>query len=256
MESIADHGYHISISGTAADELFTGYYDHYSMYLYEVRNESHTYSTSLSAWNEHISPIVRNPYLKDPMVFIKRPSERRHIYLDSERFGSYLRVNFCEGFNEKKYCEDLLRNRMLNELFHEVVPVILHEDDINSMYFSIENRSPFLDRELFDFCNKIPSRFLMKNGFNKAVLRDAMSDIVPEKIVKNRKKVGFNAPIHSFLDVKDHDVNNFILDGGMVFEHIKKDEIEKILSKEYLTNSESKFLFNFLCTKIFLEIFG
>ena len=41
---------------------------------------------------------------------------------------------------------------MLNELFHEAVPVILHEDDLNAMYYSIENRSPFLDRELFEFC--------------------------------------------------------------------------------------------------------
>ena len=43
---------------------------------------------------------------------------------------------------------------MLNELFHEAVPVILHEDDLNAMYFSIENRSPFLDRELFEFCQR------------------------------------------------------------------------------------------------------
>ena len=42
-----------------------------------------------------------------------------------------------------------MRNRMLNEMFHEVVPVILHEDDLNAMHFSVENRSPFLDREAF-----------------------------------------------------------------------------------------------------------
>ena len=29
-----------------------------------------------------------------------------------------------------------MRNRMLNEMFHEVVPVILHEDDLNAMHFS------------------------------------------------------------------------------------------------------------------------
>ncbi|MFC1883621.1 asparagine synthase (glutamine-hydrolyzing) [Thermodesulfobacteriota bacterium] len=255
MESIADHGYHISISGTAADELFSGYYDHYAMYLYEIRNEPNIYKSSLSDWNEHISPIVRNPYLKDPGVFIKRPSERRHIYLDADRFRSYLRVNYNEKFKEKLFCEDLLRNRMLNELFQEVVPVILHEDDINAMYFSIENRSPFLDRELFDFCCKIPTRFLTNKGFNKAILRDAMSEIAPQKITKNRRKVGFNAPIHSFLDVEDRDIRNYVLDGGVIFDHIKKDEIEKILSREYLTNSESKFLFNFLCSKMFLEEF-
>ena len=38
----------------------------------------------------------------------------------------------------KFYTNELLRNRMLNELFHEVVPVILKHDDLNSMYFSID----------------------------------------------------------------------------------------------------------------------
>ena len=39
MESIAAHGYRIAVSGTAADELFTGYFDHHLAYLYEIRNE-------------------------------------------------------------------------------------------------------------------------------------------------------------------------------------------------------------------------
>ena len=33
---------------------------------------------------------------------------------------------------------------MLNETFAETVPVILHEDDLNAMSVSLENRSPFL----------------------------------------------------------------------------------------------------------------
>jgi hypothetical protein len=40
---------------------------------------------------------------------------------------------------------------MMNELFHEVIPVILKHDDLNSMYYSIENRSPYLDRDLLEF---------------------------------------------------------------------------------------------------------
>ena len=34
-------------------------------------------------------------------------------------------------FKEKKFSNDLLRNRMMNELYHEIVPVLLHEDDLN-----------------------------------------------------------------------------------------------------------------------------
>ena len=69
-------------------------------------------------------------------------------------------------FEEEFYCEELLRNRMLNELFHEVVPVILKHDDLNSMNYSIE-RSPYLDRNLIEFSLSIPPNYLIENGYQK-----------------------------------------------------------------------------------------
>ena len=54
--------------------------------------------------------------------------------------------NSVKDFYEKKYSNSLLKNRMLNELFHELVPLINNEDDMNEMRMSIENRSPFLTR--------------------------------------------------------------------------------------------------------------
>jgi len=256
MERIAREGYKIAISGTAADELFTGYYDHHGMYLYEVRNNPSLFQRSLQHWVKHIKPIVRNPVLQDPEVFVKNPDERRHIYLDADYFANYLKGEFKETFTEVLYCDELLRNRMLNELFSESVPVILHEDDLNAMYYSIENRSPFLDRELFEFCYSIPSDYLIGEGYNKKVLRDAMKGIVSEDILKSRRKVGFNAPIHSFLNAKDQRVRGELLDESPIFDHVHKSLIEEILEKEYLPNSESKFLFYFLCSKMFLEQFS
>jgi asparagine synthase (glutamine-hydrolysing) len=256
MEAIAEEGYRISVSGTAADELFTGYYDHYNMYLYEVRNDEGIFPGALSDWNHYIKPIVRNPFLQDPLVFVSNEEQRDHIYLDAERFSSFLKHDFHEEFKEVSYEGGLLRKRMQNELFHEAVPVILHEDDLNAMYFSIENRSPFLDRSLFDFCYSIPTKHLIREGYNKKILRDAMRGIVPDPIIENRRKVGFNAPIFSFLDIRDDKVRQYILDDGPIFEHVRKDRIEGLLHKDFLPNSESKFLFYFICTKMFLEAFS
>src|SRR5207253_2103651 len=50
MESIARQGYRISVSGTGADELFTGYYDHHLAYLYEVRGDPELHVTSRQNW--------------------------------------------------------------------------------------------------------------------------------------------------------------------------------------------------------------
>ena len=49
----------------------------------------------------------------------------------------YLKADF-EDFIEVKYADDLLHNRMMNELFHEGTRVLVHEDDLNSMMNSIE----------------------------------------------------------------------------------------------------------------------
>lgn len=254
-ESIHDHGYRISVSGTAADEIFTGYYDHHLAYLYEIQNDKTLHTTSLKAWEKHIKPIVRNPFLSNPDLFIQDDRFRDHIYLDADHFASYLTGSWSEPFEEQTYTSSLLRNRMLNEMFHEAVPVILHEDDLNSMYYSVENRSPFLDRDLFEFANSIPSRHLIQDGRAKSVLREAVRGIAPDAIVDNRRKVGFNAPIFSFLDVKDKSTRETLLEDSPVFEHIQKDKIETLLTKENLPNSESKFLFNFINTKLFLEEF-
>jgi asparagine synthase (glutamine-hydrolysing) len=253
MECVARAGYRIAISGTGADELFSGYYDHHNAYLYEMRRDARAFDRALRDWEEHIRPIVRNPYLGNPRVFLENPQFRDHIYLDADRFAGFLYRPYREAFHEQRYCPDLLRNRMLNELFHEAVPVILHEDDLNAMYYSVENRSPFLDRGLFEVCSRMPTRHLIRGGYAKAVLRDAVRGIAPERVLNNHRKVGFNAPILSFLDVNDASVREQLLDPSPIFEHVRRDRIEELLTKAELPNSQSKFLFSFVNSKIFLE---
>jgi len=253
MQSIADKGYKVTISGTAADELFTGYYDHHNLYLYEVSKNKTLYKKSLDNWNKYQEKIVRNPYLRDPNLYLKDPKFRDHNFMHNDLFASCLKERWKESFVETNFTESLLRNRMLNEMFVETVPVILHEDDLNAMYFSMENRSPFLDGALFDLAYSIPSQFLIKDGRAKAVLRDAMQGIVPNIILEERRKVGFNAPILDLLDLNDPDVKGYLLDDSRIYNLVKKENIEKILKQEHLPNSTSKFLFNFLNAKIFLE---
>ena len=256
MKSIAEQGYHVSISGTAADEMFSGYYDHHLMYLYELRNDPVRLEAAIREWKQHIFPVVRNRHLKDEKLFFNDPGFRNHIFDEAETFRGYLVHDWSEAFRETCFTEDLLRNRMLNEMFHEVIPVILHEDDLNAMFFSIENRSPFLDRDLFEFCYTIPTRHLVRDGAAKAILRDAMRGIVPDVVLDQRLKVGFNAPIFSFLDIHDPAVREELLRPSPIFDIIERDRIRELLDRKELPNSESKFLFNFLNAKIFLEEFA
>lgn len=256
MEAIGAHGYKIAVSGTAADELLTGYYDHHLAYFHEVRQDSELQAASVRNWEQHVKPLVLNPFLSNPNLFTKTPDFREHLILDAAEFARYMVRPWSEPFREERYTDSLLRNRMLNEMFVESVPVILHEDDLNAMYFSIENRSPFLDRDLFEFCYRIPSQHLIRDGRAKSVLRDAMAGIVPEEVRQNRRKVGFNAPIYAFLDVQDPAVRKELLGDSPIYDHVRRERIEQLISKPDMPNSESKFLFYFLNTKMFLEEFS
>lgn len=255
QESIARHGYRISVSGTGADELFTGYFDHHLLYLASVHGTD-AHAAACDAWAAYIKPIVRNPLLSDPDRFVRDPGFRDHIYFGAARFAGYLHDPVVEPFTEERFVPELLRNRMLNEMFHETVPVILHEEDLNAMYFSIENRSPFLDRELFEFSQRIPPRHLVQDARAKAVLRDAMRGVVPQAVLDNRCKVGFNAPIEALLDLSNPAVRREVLADSPVFEMVRRECIAALCEKRNLPNSESKFLFYFLNAKMFLEEFA
>jgi asparagine synthase (glutamine-hydrolysing) len=245
MREVHGHGYKISISGTGADELLTGYYDHHLMHLAEIKG-TERYHQTLDAWRRHVNPDL----------FVDDPAFRDHIFLNNDGFAAYLTRPFQEPFIEERYAASLLRNRMLNEMFHEAVRVILHEDDLNAMYYSIENRSPFLDRELFEFCYTIPTVHLIRDGFNKVVLRDAVRGFAPDCILDQRRKVGFNAPVLSFLDTADPAIRAELLADSPVFDLIRRDKMEGLLAKRELPNSESKFLFYFVNAKAFLEEFA
>jgi len=223
-EAISSGGFKISISGTAADEMFTGYYDHFLMHLYEVKDETN-HSEHLSNWEKHIKHFVRHPQLSNPSLFSENSAYREYIYLNNDEFRTYLRKDWKEPFSETRYTSSLLRNRMMNEMFHEVVRVILREDDLNSMKCSIENRSPFLDKRLYEFTNTIPSKLLIGEGYNKFVLRTAMKGILNEKVRLSREKKGFNASINSIFDFSNPKHLDFFLSDSRIFDWFDKANI-------------------------------
>jgi asparagine synthase (glutamine-hydrolysing) len=251
-QAIHDRGYKVAISGTAADELFTGYYDHYGYWLSELQGRS-DFPQLLSDWQDSYGKFVQNPVLRDPMVFARDPAERSHIYLNRDLFNDLLCDPIAENFHERDYSASLLRNRMMNELFHETVPVLLHEDDLNSMKWSVENRSPFLDRSLAELVYSIPNEHLIHEGRAKSLLREAVAQLAPEKAMQDRRKRGFNASIDSMLDKNDPDVRDWLLMDSPIFDVVKKEAFAGLLGADTSDASLSKFMFSFVSAKTFLE---
>ena len=143
---------------------------------------------------------------------------------------------------------------MLNELFHEATPVILHEDDLNSMQYSVENRSPYLDSDLFDFVYSLPEEYLIRNGYGKFLLREAMQGILNDEVRLDRKKKGFNASIHSMIDFKQQVITDEFLDpDNLLFEYIDYEKVCNLTDQKDLPNHYSKFLFNMVNSQVFIS---
>lgn len=256
-EKISGSGYRVALSGTAADELYTGYYDHFLLYLNAMHSHAH-YSRSMQDWQQHIAPLVRNPTLRDPLLYTNQPNYREHIFDNYAEFCRWLTIEgdtaFDSAYSETVYCDSMLRNRMLNELLHENIPVILHEDDLNSMCFSVENRSPYLDSRLIDFMYSVPAEYLIQNGYGKYLLRESLKGVLNEQVRLDRNKKGFNASISTLIDLKQGCVREQILDpANPVFELVQRNHVAALLDQDHLPNHYSKYLFSVINAGVFLE---
>ena len=63
VKSISSSGYKIAISGTASDELFSGYYDHYLLHFNHLQN-SNELEKHISYWKKNVEPHIRNEVFK------------------------------------------------------------------------------------------------------------------------------------------------------------------------------------------------
>lgn len=72
---------------------------------------------------------------------------------------------------------------------------LLHYGDAISMANSIESRMPFLDYRLVEHVWRLPSDFKVRLGNGKYLHRQAMRNVVPDWILDQKMKFGFNTPI-------------------------------------------------------------
>lgn len=212
------------------------------------------FQKEFAGWKKNVAPLIRDEKLKN-LNFFKSKYLNDSIFFESKKINNYFTGTITNRFKEKKYFKNKLKNRMQNELLHEIVPVILRHDDLNSMYYSIENRSPYLDKNLLSFARSINDEYLIDSNFQKKILRDFGKKFLPKAIYSDNKKIGFNASIENLIDLNGKQLNNFLFSNNksILFDIIKKDELKMLLKMKKLPNYLSKFLFSAISTKKFLE---
>lgn len=77
---------------------------------------------------------------------------------------------------------------------------LLHFEDRDSMAHSIESRVPFLDYRLVEAIYAMPFDYKLRNGITKAVLRDGLCGVLPDKIRNRYSKLGFVTPEDQWIN--------------------------------------------------------
>ena len=105
---------------------------------------------------------------------------------------------------------------------------ILFKVDRASMANSLETRTPFLDKNIYEFSMNLNIDNKIKNGKGKIILRELLKKKLPDHLI-DRPKAGFSIPINQWinkplLDWAENLLSKENIDrsGLLNFENIKK----------------------------------
>ena len=197
---IAAHGVPVILTGHGGDELLAGYWDHFHHHFADLRDGPGD-GPEKAAWlaNHGRSP---DEYDREKEYLERLAGEPE---LEKARFARYLdclspelQASDAPGLYPPLPGPRLTR-RLGLELFHETIPASLRAEDRNMMAFSLENRCPFLDVRLVEFCFGLDNRLKIRDGLGKWLLRRAMAGILPENVRLRKDKTGFNAPFGEWI---------------------------------------------------------
>ncbi len=129
---------------------------------------------------------------------------------------------------------DNLSAALLYSLTVSSIPPLLRYEERNSMAFSIESRTPFLDYRLAEFSLSLPSALKFRGLETKAVLRDAMAGTVCPEVLARRDKMGFPAPFYKWIKKECRDyISDLLLSEKFGSRNIIKPEYAASILREH-----------------------
>jgi asparagine synthase (glutamine-hydrolysing) len=205
----------VILEGQGADELLGGYISSaFPVYFIQLLRQLKLYK----AFKE-FRAFTKNYSSKATIILLVRQS---NIFLLKKLYYKFFGNQFffigkLKHFNEiKDYpiepsgFDDSL-NKHLFKAHTGTLVYLLHYGDAISMMNSLESRLPFMDYRLVELAFTLPSSFKVRNGKGKYLHRSAMQNIVPDYIINNPLKFGFDSPLSHVFEKEDNDSAKAVL---------------------------------------------
>lgn len=185
MEEAKNH-VTVLLDGQGADETMAGYVPYSFVYLRQLKKEG--------KWLKFLGETFR---MKDIFYrFARIYLLGRLLRKKPVPIRSLLHEEFAKSYSEEKLSiiQDNLKLRLLQDTFKNSLPSLLRYEDKNAMRFSLEGRVPFLDKEVLKYLFSLSDEAILNKGWNKRILRDATTQLLPPLINRRRNKIGFTTP--------------------------------------------------------------
>ena len=212
-------GYKVLIGGTGGDDLFSGYRRHQAIYLekffiivpFFLRN---ILSKMIILLNINNSFYRR---LRKLFTYIALNKNKRLVGYFNWQDRDLVKNLFNDNFKNNIFDNNLHNNHFINEfdkvpsyfsdlnkiLYLEQTTFLPHHNlnysDKMAMCEGVELRVPYLDLELVNFANHLPSKLKMKGYETKYILKKVAERYLPKEIIY-RKKTGFGSPVRTWVN--------------------------------------------------------
>ena len=185
----------VTLDGQGADEQLAGYHYFFGLFFKDLLKSgrlgllSHEIKDYLKV-HKSLFGVKSFAFFMLPASLRTRNRVNKRGYIHANFSQKYAATNSIAG---NLYASKNLHEALLDH-FNYKLEHLLKWEDRNSMFFSLEARTPFLDYRLVERTLSLAATDIIKNGVTKHILRQSMRGKMPEKIRMRQDKIGFGTP--------------------------------------------------------------